>query len=136
MEHAADYDGEILYKPGKENVVADGLSRIHISALSNSPSTAIRSSIVKGYQKEPFINLIKEVEGKKGTYTRFKIEDHLLYYRTDEYEPWQLCLPEIKYREIVIHENHNLPIAGHSGFVQTYSKITRSYYWPGMSKDI
>ena len=76
------------------------------------------------------------MEGKKGTYIRFKIEDHLLYYRTDEYEPWQLCLPEIKYREIVIHENHNLPIAGHSGFVQTYSKITRSYYWPGMSKDI
>ena len=87
MEHAVDYDCEILYKPGKENIVADALSRIHTSALSNLPSTAIRSSFINGYQKEIFISLIKEVEGKKGTYTQFKIEDRLLYYRTDEYEP-------------------------------------------------
>jgi hypothetical protein len=35
-----------------------------------------------------------------------------------------------------MHENHDLPIADHPGFVQTYSKMARSYYWPGMSKDI
>jgi hypothetical protein len=76
------------------------------------------------------------VEGKKGAFTRYTIENKLLYYRTDECEPWRLCIPDISYRNTVIHENHNLPIAGHPDFVQIYSKIARSYYWPGMSKDI
>ena len=64
------------------------------------------------------------------------IENKLLYYRTDEYEPWRLCIPNISYRNMVIHENHDLSIADHLGFIQIYSKIARSYYWPGMSKDI
>ena len=136
MERAADYDCEILYKPGKENVVADALSRIHLCALSSLPNASVRSSILKGYQKEPFLSLIKEVEGKRGTYTRYTFEDGLLYYRTDEAEPWRLCLPDTEYRKTVIHENHDIPIAGHPGFVQTYSKIARAYYWPGMHKDI
>jgi len=33
QEKAADYDMEILYKPGKENVIADALSRIRINLL-------------------------------------------------------------------------------------------------------
>ena len=136
MERAADYDCEILYKPGKENVVADALSRIHINVLSSLPSNSIRKSFITGYRKDPFKSLIKEVEEKKGTFTRYTIENKLLYYRTDEYEPWRLCIPNIPYRNTVIHDNHDLPIAGHPGFVQTYSKIARSYYWPGMSKDI
>jgi Integrase zinc binding domain len=81
------------------------------------------------------MDLIKAVVEKKGAYTRYMIEDVLLYYRTDEYEPWRLCSPDIDYRNTVIHENHDIPIAGHPGFVQTYSKIARLYYWPGMSKD-
>jgi hypothetical protein len=136
MERAADYDCEILYKPGKENVVADALSRIHINALSSLPNSATKNAIVKAYQQEPFRSLIKEVEEKKGTYTRYTIENKLLYYRADETEPWRLCLPDTEFRKTVLHENHELPIAGHPGFVQTYSKIARAYYWPGMHKDI
>ena len=136
IECAADYDYEILYKFGKENIVADALSRIHINALSSLPTNATRTAVIKDYRKESFASLIKEMEGKKGTYTRYTIEDGLLYYRTDEYEPWRLYLPNIEYWNTVIHENHDLPIADHPGFVQTYNKIARSYYWPGMSKDI
>ena len=87
MERAADYDCEILYKPGKENVVTDALSRIHINALSSLPSNNIRKSFITGYRKDSFKSLIKEMEEKKGTFTRYTIENKLLYYRTDEYEP-------------------------------------------------
>ena len=136
IEWVADYDNEILYKPGKENVVVDAFSRIHINALSSLPSNNIRKSFITEYRKDPFKSLIKEMEEKKGTFTRYTIENKLLYYRIDEYEPWRLCILNIPYRNTVIHENHDLPIAGHPGFVQIYSKIARSYYWPGMSKDI
>ena len=136
MERVADHDYEILYKSGKENVVVDALSRIHINAFSSLLSNSIQKSFITGYRKDSFKSLIKEVEEKKGTFTRYTIENKLLYCRIDEYEPWRLRIPNISYRNIVIHENHDLSIAGHSGFVQIYSKIARSYYWPGMSKDI
>jgi len=136
MERAADYDCEILYKPGKENVVTDALSWIYINVLSSLPNSATRNAILKAYQKEPFKGLIKEVEEKKGIYKRYTIENKLLYYRTDETEPWRLCLPDTEFRRTIIHENYDLSIAGHPRFVQTYSKIARAYYWPGMHKDI
>jgi len=137
LEQAADYDCEILYKPGKENVVADALSRIQIAALSPLPSKSLHSEILKGYRHEPFDSLIQKVGENHGTIQRFKIDkDQLLYYRNDEYEPWRLCLPDTPYRKQIIHDNHDLPIAGHPGFIQTYSKIARLYYWPKMNQDI
>ena len=36
----------------------------------------------------------------------------------------------------MIHNNHDLAIAGHSGYIKTYAKIARAYYWPNMGKDI
>jgi hypothetical protein len=45
MEPAANYDCEILYtEPGKENVVADALSRIHIAPLSSLPNSDSKGS--------------------------------------------------------------------------------------------
>jgi hypothetical protein len=54
---------------------------------------------------------------------RYMVEDKLLYYRTDEYSHWRLCLPDIPFRNDVIHDNHDLAIAGHGAFMKTYSKI-------------
>jgi hypothetical protein len=136
MEEIAEYDCEILYKPGKENVVADALSRIHINALAPVTSRQILKEIYDGYKEQMYVDLFTAVERGGGTTTRYTIQDKLLYYRTDEYESWRLVLPNIPYRQKVIHENHNLAISGHPGFIQTYSKMARLYYWPGMSKDI
>ena len=43
QEKAADYDMEILYKSGKENVVADALSRIRINLLCPLPTHSLRT---------------------------------------------------------------------------------------------
>ena len=69
MERAADYNYEILYKPGKENVITDAFSRIHINALSSLPNNIIRKSFITGYRKDSFKSLIKEMEEKKGIFT-------------------------------------------------------------------
>jgi hypothetical protein len=76
------------------------------------------------------------VEEKEEPTNKYIIDDGLLYYRTDEYSPWRLCLPDIPFRERVIHDNHDLTIAGHPGYAKTYSKITRNYYWPNISSDV
>ena len=136
QEKAADYDMEILYKPGKENVVADALSRVQINILCPLSTRSLRAQVIKGYKNSSLENLIKEVERQEESTKRYTIENGLLYYRTDEFEPWRLCLPDIPHRETVIHDNHDLAIAGHPGYIKTYSKIARTYYWPNMSKDI
>ena len=68
MERAADYDCEILYKSGKENVIVDAFSRIHINALSSLPNNNIRKSLITGYRKDSFKSLIKEMKEKKGIF--------------------------------------------------------------------
>ena len=87
MKQIADYDYEILYKSGKENVVIDIFSHIHINAFSSLSSNNIRKSFITEYRKNLFKSLIKEMEEKKGIFTRYMIENKLLYYRIDEYEP-------------------------------------------------
>jgi Integrase zinc binding domain len=77
----------------------------------------------------------KTIQGG-GKRVRFRIEDGLLYYRNDEYSDWRLCLPKSELREDIIHDNQNARVAGHPGLTKTYSNIARTYYWPGMAKDI
>ena len=124
---------EILYKPGKENVVANALSRIRINLLCPLPTRSLRTQIVKGYKNSPLDNLIKKMKKRKESTKRYTIEKGLLYYRTNEFGSWKLCLPNIQYHNTMIHDNHDL---GYSGYIKTYSRIARIYYWPNMSKDI
>jgi hypothetical protein len=39
-------------------------------------------------------------------------------------------------RLAVMTENHNTPVAGHSGRENTYQLIARTWYWPGMANDV
>jgi hypothetical protein len=111
QEKAADYDCEILYKPGKENVVADALSRVRINMLCPLPTKNLHKEVKEGYKDSPLGNLIKAAEEKEEPMNKYSINDGLLYYRMDEYSPWRLCLPDIPFRETVIHDNHLLPKA-------------------------
>ena len=85
QEKAADYDMEILYKPGKENVVADALSRIRINLLCPLPTRSLRTQVIKGYKNSPLGKLIKEMEKREESTKWYTVEKGLLYYRTDEY---------------------------------------------------
>lgn len=135
QEKAADYDCEILYKPGKENKVADALSRIQINVICPIPQPSKQNSIRRAYKRDPLGKIINTIQGG-GKSERFKLTNGLLYYQCDEYAPWRLCIPKGEVREAILHDNHNAEIAGHPGISKTYSNIARAYYWPGMGKNI
>ena len=65
QEKAVDYDMEILYKPGKENVVADTLSRIRINLLCPLSTHSLRTQVIKGYKNSPLRKFIKEMKKRE-----------------------------------------------------------------------
>jgi hypothetical protein len=80
-----------LYKPRKENVVADALSRIRINMLCLLSTKDLEMEIKDSYNHSLLSNLIKKIEGKIETtdeetiITKYTIDNELLYYRTDKY---------------------------------------------------
>ena len=76
------------------------------------------------------------MEEEKEIIDKYTIDDGLLYYRTDEYSPWRLYLSDISFYQTIIHDNHDLAIAGYPDYIKIYSKITRIYYWPNILSDI
>ena len=50
QEKAADYDTEILYKPGKKNVVVDALSWVQINMLCPLSTRSLRAQVIKSQE--------------------------------------------------------------------------------------
>jgi len=53
---------EILYKSGKENVVANALSRIQINLLYSLPTHLLQTQVIKEYRNSPLGKLIKKMK--------------------------------------------------------------------------
>ncbi|GAA5994209.1 hypothetical protein JCM11641_002880 [Rhodosporidiobolus odoratus] len=138
-ETLADYDFETIYVPGERNTVADGLSRFPCAEDQKEPglavmgvsevslSKAVLDSIRVGYTKDSECERMAAV-GK--TSTLFREEEGLLY--TDD---GRLVVPmHAKLRETLRHDAHDA--AGHLGALKTYEALSRSFYWPGMSREV
>ena len=52
-----------------------------------------------------------------------------------KYPRTALLLPK-KYRKEALCEAHNSIFGGHDANLKTYMKISTSYYWPGLFKDV
>jgi hypothetical protein len=47
----------------------------------------------------------------------------------------QVLVP-LSLRAFILRRYHGLPVSGHLGRRRTYAQIKKSYYWPGLSKDV
>ena len=61
----------------------------------------------------------------------FQEEDKLLYYKD-----WIYIPPNKKLQEQLLHDNHDMPIAGHPRIFKTYELINQHYWWPSQLRDI
>ena len=74
------------------------------------------------------------------------MKDNRAYYLLDEFSVLtsmqiiflrkQKYIKNLSDREVILHENHILPTAGHAGMNKTYKKLKRFYYWPTMLQDV
>jgi len=119
LDTISEYDIEIRYKPGKENTIADGLSRRPDLEISNIQTLDVDREMLgrvrQGYTKDSYFDSIyyvlnhPEEPVQKELITkvkRYRLDNGLLYYIADN-NP-RLCIPNFNnLREELIRENHD-----------------------------
>ena len=71
---------------------------------------------------------------------RYTIADKILFYTPSsgaDNQPLRMYIPHSSnntLRLLVLYEGHDEHL--HVGIDKTYKRLSRNYYWPGMSKDV
>lgn len=132
------YNYEIHYKPGKENVVADALSRVietpidGIFAIISSPSSPLISKLQNFFATNPAgQKLVTKAQEDVKMLQNFKYKSGLLYFKGKLFIPVETGLTTE-----ILQEFHASPLGGHSGIQATLARVSASFYWPGMHKEI
>ncbi|UYV78461.1 hypothetical protein LAZ67_16001479 [Cordylochernes scorpioides] len=140
-----EYDVSIVYKTGRMHKDADCLSRNPIENTEkvfndDIPTLFLLSDISKEQEKDPYITgIIKEISqpspAKKDN--KFQVVNGILYRKN--YDPTGLPLLLVIPRHLrmeILGDLHDAPTAGHLGFVKTYDRIRRRFFWPGMYRSV
>ena len=124
---------EIEYHPNRENKVSDALSRLQgeASAISCSMPTLLEAVRTEA-RTHPTLEFIKKALAQEDMcYKDYKIMDELLWHKG------RLVLPSSsQYKETIIREFHDTPIAGHSRILRTCKRLAANFFWLGMKKDV
>lgn len=127
----AEYDYEVVHKPGKSHTNVDALSRtVAVVQEVNAPGELDATQI-----QELAADQDKEW-GKKLTKPGYKQDARKLWYRQEKGQgPWRLVIPAA-WKKRILTSCHAPPWAGHLGRDKLTKKMANQYYWPGMTKDI
>nr|GFA46376.1 putative reverse transcriptase domain-containing protein [Tanacetum cinerariifolium] len=139
----SDYDCDICYHPGKENVVADALNRkeriepLWIRALVMTIGLDLPKQILEAkIEAQKLENLEKE---DVGDMIRKDIPKEKLEPRADgtlclNGRSWLPCYGDL--RSVIMHESHKLKYSIHLGSEKMYQDMKKLYWWPNMKVDI
>ena len=161
QEKLADFTFTVDYVPGKENIVADALSRrpdLQLAALFKGKGTApvpsfrlllaasllqsgifspmlldadVRRHIILGYPADAA--LTAQVERHPKDFERSA--DGALYYVRDRV--YRLCVPrQPELIQLLLEEHHDAHIGGHLGVIKTLESVKRYFWWNGMDDSV
>jgi transposase InsO family protein len=131
------YDFEILYKKGKQNVVADALSRkdedveaFLYAILIIQPDWIIEARD-EWKNDEKVWTLIQRLQQDSSASDTFTWKNDSLWYKDRLY----LC-KNSQLKQKVLLELHTSPVGGHSGFLKTYHRVKKDFFWDGLKTDV
>lgn len=143
MEYLQEFDHSIVHQKGKDNVVADGLSRrpdhrdkddseleVNVHQVSEIKVDQIEERCKRAY---PSDGLAQQVLRGDKSVRHMHIENGLIYFQPKRiYVP--ATAPDV--RTDILSECHDRPLSGHLGSSKTIESVTRHFYWPRMHNDI
>jgi hypothetical protein len=131
------YDFEIIYKKGKQNVVADALSikdeyvEAFLCAIPIIQSNWIIEARDEWRNEEKMWTLIQGFQHDSSGSDTFTWKNDSLWYKY----PLYLC-NNSQLKQKVLLELHTSPVGGHSGFLKTYLRVMKDFFWDGLKTDV
>jgi hypothetical protein len=131
------YDFEIIYKKGKQNVVADALSRkdedveAFLCAISIIQPDWIIEARDEWKNDENVWTLIQRLQQDSSASDTFTWKNDSLWYKDHLY----LC-KNSQLKQKVLLELHTSLVGGHSGFLKTYHRVKKEFFWDGLKTDV
>jgi hypothetical protein len=126
---------KIVYNKGRENGVADALSRTdqveELSAISECKPRWLEV-VVEGYDQDPMAKQLLTKLSLIGTDSKgYQLIDGVIKYKG------KVSLGNHKEaHKAVLIALHDSGIGGHSGVKATYHKIRNLFHWPNMKQDV
>jgi RNase H-like domain found in reverse transcriptase/Reverse transcriptase (RNA-dependent DNA polymerase)/Integrase zinc binding domain/Integrase core domain len=129
----SQYRFSMVHRKGKENVVADYLSR--------APFEHVTIIDIPDIPVDPWYTAMKhKVATNPLKHPDWRIEHNRLYkfldtHTMDPESEWKLIVPE-ESRQAVYTECHDNITSGHLGARKTWKRAQQHYFWPRMHRDI
>nr|GEV78129.1 reverse transcriptase domain-containing protein [Tanacetum cinerariifolium] len=133
MDLMNHYDCEILYHPGKENVVANALSK-----KERIKPLIVRELVMTLHLKLP--SQILEAQNKVMKEKNIRDENLRVMDKAFEVRPDGIrCIKNQSWlpffgnlRDLIMHESHKSKYSIHPGFEKMYQDLKKLYWWPNM----
>lgn len=134
------YNLLVEYKKGKDNAVADALSRrsegepnkeeVVLTAIS-LPNLDWLEEIKQGYHVDPKVQDLLLRFQKGDLPSTYAVRNGLLFYKNI------LVIAEDQtFRQKLLHLLHTSPIWDHLGYDKTLHMVRRDFYWQGMKANV
>ena len=133
----------VEYKKGRENKVADALSRVQSSVDNPSPDASLYfisfpcplwlDSLKDSYKSDGGYQdlLFKLVDSNHPPPAGYSLQNGLILYKNKIYlSPTSSLIP------LLLQQLHDSPIGSHSGYLKTFHRVKQDFYWQGMKSAI